>query len=37
MHSLGVIHRDLNPTNLFLAGMDQIKLFDFNVSKLVDK
>jgi serine/threonine protein kinase len=45
MHKNGVIHRDLNPRNVFLSssGTEKIespkdmivKLFDFNVSKMV--
>ncbi len=37
MHSLGVIHRDMNPTNVFLTSEDTIRILDFNVSKLTDK
>jgi serine/threonine protein kinase len=37
MHDKGVIHRDLNPTNVFLAEKDFIKLLDFNVSKMIDE
>lgn len=38
MHESGVIHRDLNPTNLFITNEEtkQIKILDFNVSKLVE-
>jgi serine/threonine protein kinase len=38
MHEKGVIHRDLNPTNVFLADerTDLLKILDFNVSKLID-
>jgi serine/threonine protein kinase len=37
MHEKGVIHRDLNPTNVFLVDNDFIKLLDFNVSKMIDE
>lgn len=37
MHTKGIVHRDINPTNVFLIGKNKIKLLDFNVSKLVDK
>jgi serine/threonine protein kinase len=38
MHEKGVVHRDLNPTNVFLVDEEknQIKILDFNVSKLID-
>lgn len=38
MHEHGVIHRDLNPTNVFLADdkTNLVKLLDFNVSKIMD-
>ena len=38
MHENGVIHRDLNPTNVFLTDekADLIKILDFNVSKLIE-
>lgn len=38
MHENGVVHRDLNPTNVFITDekTSQIKILDFNVSKLVD-
>jgi len=39
MHENGVVHRDMNPTNVFIhqAAEDeyQVKIIDFNVSKLV--
>ena len=37
MHSKGVVHRDMNPTNVFLTDGYKIKVLDFNVSKLVEK
>lgn len=36
MHSERVVHRDLNPTNVFLTEENVIKILDFNVSKLVE-
>lgn len=35
-HQHGVIHRDINPSNLFLLGADssQVKVLDFGVSRL---
>lgn len=41
MHERGVVHRDLNPSNIFInegTGTDseyQVKIIDFNVSKLL--
>lgn len=39
MHERGVIHRDLNPTNVFLTDEknDLVKILDFNVSKLIEQ
>jgi serine/threonine protein kinase len=38
MHERGVIHRDMNPTNVFLVDEQNkfVKILDFNVSKLID-
>lgn len=37
MHSHGVIHRDLNPTNIFLLDNNRkVKIIDFNVSKFYE-
>ena len=38
MHENGVVHRDLNPTNVFITDVktSQIKILDFNVSKLIE-
>ena len=35
MHEKGVIHRDMNPTNVFIEESGVIKILDFNVSKLI--
>jgi serine/threonine protein kinase len=36
MHHNGVVHRDLNPTNVFYEeARNLIKILDFNVSKLI--
>jgi serine/threonine protein kinase len=42
MHSKGVVHRDMNPTNVFIDKTDNdgkfiVKVLDFNVSKLIDE
>ena len=39
MHEHGVVHRDLNPTNVFLVNeeREEIKILDFNVSKLMEQ
>lgn len=37
MHSNGVVHRDLNPTNVFFYDeLNLVKILDFNVSKLLN-
>lgn len=46
MHKCGVVHRDLNPRNVFILndengcineiGNCEIKVIDFNVSKKID-
>lgn len=36
MHEKRVVHRDFNPTNVFLTEAGEIKILDFNVSKLID-
>ena len=39
MHENGVVHRDMNPTNVFIdksSDEEYIKILDFNVSKLID-
>lgn len=36
MHKCGVVHRDLNPTNVFYNDTTNlVKILDFNVSKLI--
>jgi serine/threonine protein kinase len=39
MHEKGVVHRDLNPTNVFITDekSSNIKILDFNVSKLIEE
>jgi serine/threonine protein kinase len=38
MHENGVVHRDLNPTNIFITDEKScnVKILDFNVSKLIE-
>jgi serine/threonine protein kinase len=40
MHEAGVVHRDMNPTNVFIheeeGGQIIVKVLDFNVSKLME-
>lgn len=33
MHCNNIVHRDLNPTNVFLTKSGEVKILDFNVSK----
>ena len=39
MHERGVVHRDMNPTNVFIVDEKTkfVKLLDFNISKLIDE
>jgi serine/threonine protein kinase len=36
MHERRVVHRDFNPTNVFITEDGGIKILDFNVSKLIE-
>lgn len=36
IHSKGIIHRDISPDNIFIAGEDAIKIFDFGAALLND-
>jgi len=36
MHSQGVIHRDMNPINIFIEDDMKVTILDFNVSKLIE-
>lgn len=40
-HDQGVLHRDLNPKNVFLArtraGEDQVKILDFGLARIIDE
>lgn len=36
IHSKGIIHRDISPDNIFIAGEDSIKIFDFGAAQLND-
>jgi serine/threonine protein kinase len=38
MHDKGVVHRDMNPMNIFIdvSNENKIKILDFNVSKVAN-
>jgi serine/threonine protein kinase len=35
LHEKKIVHRDLNPTNIFLTQSGEVKILDFNVSKII--
>ncbi|MFQ5890980.1 MAG: serine/threonine-protein kinase, partial [Gemmatimonadota bacterium] len=36
VHERGVVHRDIKPAHLLLAGEDAVKIVDFGIAKLAD-
>jgi len=36
MHKNRVVHRDFNPSNVFLSDESMIKIIDFNVSQIIE-
>jgi serine/threonine protein kinase len=37
MHSLAIVHRDINPNNVLIDESLNLKIIDFNVSKAIEK
>jgi len=37
MHSLGIVHRDIKPGNLFIDDMMEVKLGDFGLSMRLEE
>lgn len=37
IHSSGILHRDLSPDNIFIAGDDTIKVFDFGAARFSEE
>lgn len=37
IHASGIIHRDISPDNIFIAGEDSVKVFDFGAAILNDE
>lgn len=37
IHASGILHRDLSPDNIFIAGDETIKVFDFGAAKFSDE